>query len=130
MEVPQLLEYLRYLRRRIDVLISGTIIGEPEIAAGHAVRSRFRERACEFQFLDAKAREFLGAVVLEIPAVHLAGSREHFRQTWWMNLPWIRILLGERRREKDREIIDAQLARLREEIYALYCLVEVSARDA
>ena len=130
MDAAKLRTYLRYLRGRIDTLRSAVVVEEAGVASLQSELRLFRERVGEFTFLDAKARGFLASVDLRIPAVHLAGSREHFQQTWWMNIPWIRIFFLERRRAKDRAVIDDRLARLRDEIYELYCLVEVSVQDA
>ena len=130
MDADKLLVYLRYLRGRIDTLMELETAGEPEIASLQSELRLFRQRVKEFAFLDTKARELMGSVDVKIPAVHLAGSREHLRQTWWMNLPYFRRVFLYGRQDRDREFVQAKLQQLRDELYELYCLVKVSAQSS
>lgn len=130
MDAEKLLAYLRYLRSRLDALQNAPIIGLQEITPLQSELRIFRDRVAELNFLSPNLREHFHAADFSIPSVHLAGSREYFRKTWWMNLPYFRTFLLPRRRAKDREIIDAKLAELRNRIYNLYCLVEVTVKNA
>ena len=127
MKSDKILDYLRYLRKKVDDLQSTFPLGVEHILPLQSELRLFRDRMTEDTTLSAKVREFLRAADLKIDPVHLAGSPEHRRQTWWMHFPWLKSFLMHRY-TKDREIVGARLAKLRDYLYELYCLVEVSTQ--
>ncbi len=126
----QLLEYIRFLRRKADELRSVPDLGVQDLASLQADLRLFRERVATLEFGDAVLREHLASVDLQIAPCHLGGSRENLIQTWWMQMPFVRLFVLPGRRAKDRAAIDAAFANLRGRLYDLYCLVEVTSNPA
>jgi hypothetical protein len=120
-----LLIYFRYLRGRIDAITSLPHLGMQEIGPLQGELRVFRERVPGMSFLPASMKELFFSIKLEIPSCHLEGTSEHFRSTWWYYLPLVRYWRAERQ-QKDRDIIEAKLSALRDSLYDLYRLAEVS----
>ena len=125
MQPEKILEYLRYLRKKIDDMPSDGPFSVEHILPLQSELRLFRDRVSSDLTLDKKVRDFLSAADLQVPPVHLVGSAEHRRATWWMHLPWIRSVLIHRH-AKDRKVVEVKLSVLREYLHELYCLVEVS----
>ena len=126
MQTDKILEYLRYLRKKIDDMSSETPFGVEHILPLQSELRLFRDRVAADATIEKKVRDFLCAADLNISPVHLVGSSEHRRQTWWMHLPWIRSILMHRH-AKDRKIVEVKLSQLREYLHELYCLIEASS---
>jgi hypothetical protein len=106
------------------------MIGLQEVAPLKSELSVFRDRISKMDLISPELREHLSSADLRIDPVHLAGSREHLFATWWMNIPWLRIYFLASRQAKDREIVDAELMKVRDRIQDLYKLVEVTYKNA
>lgn len=125
----ELLAYLRYLRERIDALENASVLGVQGVAPLQGELRVFRERVPAMNFASESLQEHLLAVRFEVARAHLAGTREHFRSTWWLHLPLLKFLRATRQ-QKDRELIEAELSSLKANLYDLYCLIEVSFKTA
>jgi hypothetical protein len=122
------LGYLRYLRSRIDALTGAERLGVQEIGPFQGEVRAFRERVPSLNFATKELKEHLGSLRMEIAEVHLEGTKEYFRSTWWMYLPWLKLFRASRD-QKNRDVIDSELSDLRSELYDLYCLVEVTFKE-
>ncbi len=88
----------------------------------------FRERTSSVESLSAELRQLMATVNLNIADAHLSGSRENMMRTWWMHfMPWGRVFLTARR-AKDKELLDGELSRLREELHDLYRAAEATLK--
>jgi hypothetical protein len=127
MSPDKILDYLRYLRGRVDVLQNSPVVGLHDISPLQAELRLFRERANDANVLTTEMRDRLCAIDLHITPDHLAQSRQHMWATWWLHLPYLR-LLRLMRQERDKAVIDAELSKLRDALFDLYCLVEASSK--
>lgn len=125
----ELLAYLRYLRGRVELLENAEQIGVQEVALLQGELRVFRERVLKLSYASESLKEHLSTVRLEIAREHIEGTKEHSFSTWWMHLPLCRLFYASRQ-QKDREDIEAKLSSLKSNLYALYCLVEVTFKES
>ena len=129
MKTPdELLVYIRYLRSRIDSIEAGLYLGAEQVGPLQGEVRMFRERASSIPFVSTVMRNRFASIQLEIAPVHLEGSSEHFRSTWWLYLPIFKYFLPSRR-QRDREIIETELSALRTNLYELFCCVEAAHKN-
>src|SRR5882762_6314564 len=102
MDADKLLEYLRYLRGRIDALQGTRIVGLQEIAPLQSELRLLRDRVATSGFLSQKIREHFSVADIHVAPIHLAGSGAHFWATWWMSLPLLRLFRAARQ-GRDKE---------------------------
>jgi hypothetical protein len=121
----ELLVYLRYLRGRTDALSVLPELGEQEIGPLQGELRLFRDRVPRMEFVSASLKKPLLAVRLDIAARHLQGTPEYMRATWWFHLPVVKYWRADRR-QRDKDVIDAELSALRADLHDLYRLVEVT----
>lgn len=127
MDADRLLQYLRYLRQRIEALLDAPVVTVEDFAPLESELRLLRERVGALEILRVQDRARFRQADIQIEHAHLAGTKQHLWATWWMHLPVLKLLRASRA-ARDKAIIDAALAKLRDQLYELYCLVETTSK--
>jgi hypothetical protein len=126
MTPAELQKYIRYLRGRIDALLAAPTVRPEDVSPFIAEIHTLRRRVAGAPGIEPSIREHIMALNISIPQSRIPGTSEHFKATWWMNLPLLRNFYLATRYADDREIINRILSDFRNLLHDIYCLVDAT----
>lgn len=126
MTPAELQKYIRYLRGRIDALLSAPMIQSEDISPFMSEIHILRRRVTNSPEIALSIREHFRLLDISIPQASIPGTSEHFRATWWMNLPLLRNFYLMARYTDDRDAINRKLSDFKSLLHDIYCLIEVT----